>query len=135
MNAREFAYKFGDKMSVRVFHALAMRPLCEFTLKEIQQKDFLDIQNVGMKSWNEFVQIRNNYFSEVEKKKTAVQELIEYVEERWGWDESLQARSNKLIKKEKQSIEIAFDLGRDEVTSAFIIDGEDYYNKSYNQNK
>jgi hypothetical protein len=36
---------------------------------------------------------------------------------------------------EKDQIEIAFDLGRDEVTSIFLIDGEDYYNKSYNQNK
>ena len=37
--------------------------------------------------------------------------------------------------KEKEQIEIAFDLGRDEVTSVFLIDGEDYYNKSYNQNQ
>jgi hypothetical protein len=40
-----------------------------------------------------------------------------------------------LIEKEKEQIEIAFDLGRDEVTSVFIIDGEDYYNKKFNQNK
>ena len=39
------------------------------------------------------------------------------------------------IEKEKEQIEIAFDLGRDEVTSIFIIDGEDYYNKKFNQNK
>ena len=39
------------------------------------------------------------------------------------------------LEKEKEQIEIAFDLGRDEVTSVFIIDGKDYYNKSYNQNK
>jgi len=40
-----------------------------------------------------------------------------------------------LLEKEKEQIEIAFDLGRDEVTSVFIIDGEDYYNKKFNQNK
>jgi hypothetical protein len=39
------------------------------------------------------------------------------------------------IELEKEQIEIAFDLGRDEVTSEFIIDGEDYYNKKFNQNK
>ena len=43
--------------------------------------------------------------------------------------------ANDLLEKEKEQIEIAFDLGRDEVTSVFIIDGEDYYNKKFNQNK
>ena len=37
-----------------------------------------------------------------------------------------------LLEKEKEQIEIAFDLGRDEVTSVFIIDGEDYYNRKFN---
>jgi len=37
------------------------------------------------------------------------------------------------LEKEKGQIEIAFDLGRDEVTSDFIIDGEDYYNKKFNK--
>ena len=41
----------------------------------------------------------------------------------------------EFLPMEKEQIEIAFDLGRDEVTSVFLIDGEDYYNKSYNQNK
>jgi hypothetical protein len=43
--------------------------------------------------------------------------------------------AKKYKEKEKEQIEIAFDLGRDEVTSVFIIDGGDYYNKSFNQNK
>jgi hypothetical protein len=43
--------------------------------------------------------------------------------------------AKKYKEKEKEQIEIAFDLGRDEVTSVFIIDGEDYYSKSFNQNK
>ena len=37
------------------------------------------------------------------------------------------------LEKEKEQLETAFDLGRDEVTSVFIIDGEDYYNKSFNK--
>ena len=39
---------------------------------------------------------------------------------------------DKYLEKEKEQIEIAFDLGRDEVTSVFIIDGEDYYNRKFN---
>jgi hypothetical protein len=62
MNARDFGFKFNNKMSVRVFHGLVMRPLSELTLKEIQEKDFLRIRNLGTKSWNEFVEIRNSYF-------------------------------------------------------------------------
>jgi hypothetical protein len=38
-----------------------------------------------------------------------------------------------ILQREKEQIENAFDLGRDEVTSVFIIDGEDYYNKSFNK--
>jgi hypothetical protein len=38
---------------------------------------------------------------------------------------------NHASQLEKEQIEIAFDLGRDEVTSAFIIDGEDYFNKKF----
>ena len=43
--------------------------------------------------------------------------------------------AEELLEKEKEQIEIAFDLGRDEVTSVFIIDGEDYYNKKFKQTK
>jgi hypothetical protein len=42
---------------------------------------------------------------------------------------------DKYLEKEKEQIQIAFDLGRDEVTSVFIIDGEDYYNKNFKENK
>jgi hypothetical protein len=49
--------------------------------------------------------------------------------------ENFTATIDFVKQKEKEQIEIAFDLGRDEVTSEFIIDGEDYYNKSFNQNK
>jgi hypothetical protein len=46
-------------------------------------------------------------------------------------DESLEM-FDKALEKEKEQIEIAFDLARDEVTSVFIIDGEDYYNRKFN---
>ena len=68
--------------------------------------------------------------------KTAMQELIEHIESNEiVYNKDLILKLKELLEKEKQQIEIAFDLGRDEVTSVFIIDGEDYYNKSYNQNK
>jgi hypothetical protein len=74
--------------------------------------------------------------------KTAMQELIEWGDEMLlkhpqkilGFGEAID-KAVELLEKEKEQIEIAFDLGRDEVTSVFIIDGEDYYNKSFNQNK
>ena len=85
MNAREFGYEFANKLSNRLFHALILRPISEFSLKEIQQKDFLDKPNIGMKTWNEFVEIRNLYFNNWKKKKTntkktAMQELIDELE-------------------------------------------------------
>jgi hypothetical protein len=74
--------------------------------------------------------------------KTAMQELIEWGDEMLlkhpqkilGFGEAID-KAVELLEKEKEQIEIAFDLGRDEVTSVFIIDGEDYYNKSFKQNK
>ncbi len=90
--------------------------------------------------------------------KTAMQELIDYIghmqnvyikKSKETKDKNYQKgveailtattlikiQSKELLGKEKEQIEIAFDLGRDEVTSVFIIDGEDYYNKKFNQNK
>jgi hypothetical protein len=58
---------------------------------------------------------------------TEGEEYIQIVLKKTEWVE--------LLEKEKEQIEIAFDLGRDEVTSVFIIDGEDYYNKKFNQTK
>jgi hypothetical protein len=64
--------------------------------------------------------------------KTAMQELIDYMKTYFHLtDESLEM-FDKALEKEKGQIEIAFDLGRDEVTSVFIIDGEDYYNRKFN---
>ena len=68
--------------------------------------------------------------------KTAMQELIEYIESNEiVYNKDLILKLKELLEKEKEQIEIAFDLARDEVTSVFLIDGEDYYNKSYNQKK
>ena len=64
-----------------------------------------------------------------------MQELIEYLEVRDRKFTYTYKKATELLEKEKEQIEIAFDLGRDEVTSVFIIDGEDYYNKKFNQNK
>ena len=68
--------------------------------------------------------------------KTAIQEMIERLEKSGffliSYDYDI---FNEALEKEKEQLEIAFDLGRDEVTSVFIIDGEDYYNKKFNQNK
>jgi hypothetical protein len=62
INARDFGWKFNSKFSIRLFHILIRRPISEFSLKKIQQKDFLDLHNVGIKTWNEFVEVRNGYF-------------------------------------------------------------------------
>jgi hypothetical protein len=75
--------------------------------------------------------------------KTAMQELIDELKYQFSHSDNhlqtivniVQKAQDELLEKEKEQIEIAFDLGRDEVTSVFLIDGEDYYNKSYNQNK
>jgi len=69
--------------------------------------------------------------------KTAMQELISELKriDDYPMIHFVIRTANDLLEKEKEQIEIAFDLGRDEVTSVFLIDGEDYYNKSYNQNK
>jgi hypothetical protein len=70
--------------------------------------------------------------------KTAIQELKDWANQYKGQmisADQVILKAYKMLEKEKEQIEIAFDLGRDEVTSVFIIDGEDYYNKKFNQNK
>jgi hypothetical protein len=42
------------------------------------------------------------------------------------------ARAELRLEKEKEQIENAFDMGRDETTRKFIEDGEQYYNQTYN---
>lgn len=70
--------------------------------------------------------------------QTVLQELISELKSIESYDPIVQGiikRAESKLEKEKEQIEISFDLGRDEVTSVFIIDGEDYYNKKFNQNK
>ena len=65
--------------------------------------------------------------------KTALQELMQWMEEtEFLVNTAFIKKIDECVKKEKEQIEVAFDLGRDEVTSVFIIDGEDYYNKKFN---
>jgi hypothetical protein len=65
--------------------------------------------------------------------KTALQELMQWMEEtEFLVNTAFIKKIDECVKKEKEQIKVAFDLGRDEVTSVFIIDGEDYYNKKFN---
>ena len=68
--------------------------------------------------------------------KTAMQELIEYLESRYFKYEisSILLKSKELLQKEKEQIKMDYVNGKyyhqyDDITS------EDYYNKTYNQNK
>ncbi len=68
-------------------------------------------------------------------KQTAVEWLFDQIPLEWTTKRSAFEAYKQALEKEKEQIEIAFDLGRDEVTSHFIIDGEDYYNKKFNNEK
>lgn len=68
-------------------------------------------------------------------KQTAVEWLFDQIPLEWTTKRSAFEAYKQALEKEKEQIEIAFDLGRDEVTSDFIIDGEDYYNKKFNNEK
>lgn len=77
--------------------------------------------------------------------KTAIQELINLLEiqrrlfaeaERHTLADGIGRTillSKQFLEKEKEMIENAFDMGRDETTRNFIEDGEEYYNQKYNQ--
>ena len=69
--------------------------------------------------------------------KTAMQELIEYLESRYFKYEisSILLKSKELLQKEKEQIINDFDNGIYVGTYAVDKDGEDYYNQTYNQNK
>jgi hypothetical protein len=138
MNARDFGWKFNGEFSVRLFHTLVQRPISEFSLKEIQQKDFLDKPNIGIKTWNEFVEIRNLYFNNWKKKKTntkktAMQELIDELKliEAYPMSPLVLKMATDLLEKEKEQIKKAYkdhhDLGH-----IFGLDTEQYFNQTYN---
>ena len=77
--------------------------------------------------------------------KTAIQELINLLEiqrrlfveaERHTLADGIGRTillSKQFLGKEKEMIENAFDMGRDETTKKFVEDGEEYYNQKYNQ--
>ena len=67
--------------------------------------------------------------------KTAMQELLEWHRKSMRSYSETNKMIESFFQKEKEQIESTFDLARDEVTSIYIIDGEDYYNKYYKKNK
>jgi hypothetical protein len=77
--------------------------------------------------------------------KTAMQELIDYVDTIWsngGWEETIKEKAKELLEKEKEQIIYAFESGYKscDIDEAFEINrklasGELHYNKTYNQNK
>jgi hypothetical protein len=77
--------------------------------------------------------------------KTAMQELIDYVDTIWsngGWEETIKEKAKELLEKEKEQIITAFEVGYKscDLDETFEINrklasGELHYNKTYNQNK
>jgi hypothetical protein len=67
--------------------------------------------------------------------KTAMQELIEYVDSIWsngGWEETIKEKAKELLEKEKeQTIDFAYGC----VQHISREDIEEYYNQTYKQNK
>ena len=156
MNARDFGWKFNGELSVRLFHTLIQRPISEFSLKQIQQKEFLRQRNVGIKTWNEFVEIRNDYFNNWKKNKTkntiktAMQELrclVQSMAENGGDDDLWAVLSHiddKLEKEKEQIINAHNNAVISPYTELYvhkiqgkspITKGEQYYNQNFNQNK
>ena len=67
--------------------------------------------------------------------KTAMQELIDYIEEMYSKDDILEViinKSNKLLEKEKEQIIKGYKAA---LMNPYYTDAVDYYNKNYNQNK
>ncbi len=73
--------------------------------------------------------------------KTAMQELIDYAHELdfGGWEDVFIQKGTELLEKEKEQIMETFENGvyharyfREDKEQ---LDGEEYYNQTYNQNK
>jgi hypothetical protein len=62
-----------------------------------------------------------------------MQELIEYVEEVWGWYDDFEKISDKLLEKEKKQIIDACWYGHDIKHEYF--NPIHYFERTYNQNK
>ena len=68
--------------------------------------------------------------------KTAMQELIEYIETNpIVFNKELLLKLKELTFKEKEQIIDACNMGIDLESHLLINDGEEYYNQTYNQNK
>jgi hypothetical protein len=68
--------------------------------------------------------------------KTAMQELIDYVDTIWsngGWEETIKEKAKELLEKEKEQIEDAYLKGY--IHYLPKIDSKEYYNQTYNQDK
>ena len=73
--------------------------------------------------------------------KTAMQELIDYVDTIWsngGWEETIKEKAKELLEKEKEQIITAFEVGYKscDLDETFEINrklasGELHYNKTY----
>ena len=69
--------------------------------------------------------------------KTAMQELIEYIESNEiVYNKDLILKLKELLEKEKEQIIESHDKGSEIIEGIFVYhDGHDYYNKTYNQSK
>jgi transcription initiation factor TFIIIB Brf1 subunit/transcription initiation factor TFIIB len=70
--------------------------------------------------------------------KTAMQELIDYVDSLWsnlGWEETIKEKANKLLEKEKEQIIDAYCNGYQDGSTLELIQSDEYYNQIYEQNK
>lgn len=67
--------------------------------------------------------------------KTAMQELIEYIDSIWsngGWEETIKEKAKELLEKEKKHIIDAYNQGTLDGESSEI-NYPNYYNETFNQ--
>jgi hypothetical protein len=71
--------------------------------------------------------------------KTAMQELIDYVDTIWsngGWEETIKEKAKELLEKEKEQMFHSFYAGGGvEVFQEYEEEFKKYYNEVFNQNK
>ena len=69
--------------------------------------------------------------------KTAMEELIDYVKETWGWYEDFEIVSDKLLEKEKEQMIDFYNWMRrnDSAEEYFHYSDEDMLTEFLNQNK
>jgi hypothetical protein len=69
--------------------------------------------------------------------KTPIQELIDWIEERFNNPKETEVfkKATELLEKEKQQIKKAYKNGRICIKPLDVMVEEDYYNQTYNQNQ